>query len=194
MENDIYKIYKNTGALLEGHFILSSEKHSSVYLQSAIVLSYPKYLKKIGKALAKKILKKVKSRDIDVIVSPAMGGVIIGSKIGEELNKPAIFVERVNNNFIFRRGFSIKKNTKVFIIEDVITTGKSSLECQSCIQALGGEVVGIASIVERCLERPNFKYPYTSLLKIKAPIYFKKDLPDSLKSIPAIKPGSRFLK
>ena len=123
---DILKIYKQTGALLKGHFVLSSGLHSEIYLQSAIVLSIPKYLKIVSSALATSIEKSVKREFIDLIVSPAMGGVIIGSKVGEQLNKKAIFLERVNKKFKLRRGFRIEKNSRVLVVEDVVTTGKSS--------------------------------------------------------------------
>ena len=122
----ILDIYKKTNAIQEGHFILSSGLHSSLYLQSAIVLSYPKYLKIISEQLASLIQDKIDIETIDVVVSPAMGGVIIGNKVGELLNKQSIFLERVNRNLVLRRGFSIKKNSKVIVVEDVITTGKSS--------------------------------------------------------------------
>ena len=125
---DILKIYKQTGALLKGHFVLSSGLHSEIYLQSAIVLSIPKYLKIVSSALAISIEKSVKREFIDLIVSPAMGGVIIGSKVGEQLNKKAIFLEWVNKKFKLRRGFRIEKNSRVLVVEDVVTTGKSSLE------------------------------------------------------------------
>ena len=125
----ILDIYKKTNALQEGHFILSSGLHSSLYLQSAIVLSYPKYLKIISEQLAILIKDKIDAKIIDVIVSPAMGGVIIGSRVGEELNKKSIFLERVKGKLVLRRGFSIKEKSKVIVVEDVITTGKSSYEC-----------------------------------------------------------------
>ena len=192
--NEILKIYKKEKALLEGHFILSSGKRSSVYLQSAIVLSIPAHLKKISLALVENIKKIIEIDKINLVVSPAMGGVVIGSKIGEVLNKKAIFLERVNGSFTLRRGFQIFKNDKVLLVEDVLTTGKSSLESIDCIKSFGAEVMCLASIIDRSNNNLEFDCPYTSLAKINAPIFSETDIPLTLKKIPAVKPGSRFLK
>ena len=192
--NEILKIYKKEKALLEGHFILSSGKRSSVYLQSAIVLSIPEHLKKISLALVENIKKIIEIDKINLVVSPAMGGVVIGSKIGEVLNKKAIFLERVNGSFTLRRGFQIFKNDKVLLVEDVLTTGKSSLESIDCIKSFGAEVMCLASIIDRSNNNLEFDCPYTSLAKINAPIFSETDIPLRLKKIPAVKPGSRFLK
>ena len=189
----ILEIYKKTGALLSGHFILSSGLHSEIYLQSALVLSIPKYLKIISNALSIEIKKVIDEELIDLIVSPAMGAVVIGSKIGEELNKKAIFLERVNKNFSLRRGFQIPKKTRVLIIEDVITTGKSSAECIDCVESFGGKVLGLASIVDRSEKDLNLGVDMISLLKIHAPTYSHNNLPKKLENIPIDKPGSRFL-
>ena len=192
--NEILKIYKKEKALLEGHFILSSGKRSSVYLQSAIVLSIPEHLKKISLALVENIKKIIEIDKINLVVSPAMGGVVIGSKIGEVLNKKAIFLERVNGSFTLRRGFQIFKNDKVLLVEDVLTTGKSSLESIDCIKSFGAEVMCLASIIDRSNNNLGFDCPYTSLAKINAPIFSETDIPLTLKKITAVKPGSRFLK
>ncbi len=192
--NEILKIYKKEKALLEGHFILSSGKRSSVYLQSAIVLSIPEHLNKIASELVKNINKIVEINKINLVVSPAMGGVVIGSKIGEVLNKKTIFLERVNGNFTLRRGFQIFKNDKVLLVEDVLTTGQSSFESIDCIKTYGAEVICLAAIINRSDKNLEFHCPYTSLAKINAPIFSEKDIPDTLKKIPAVKPGSRFLK
>ncbi len=192
--NEILKIYKKEKALLEGHFILSSGKRSSVYLQSAIVLSIPAHLKKISLALVKNIKKIIEIDKINLVVSPAMGGVVIGSKIGEVLNKKAIFLERINGSFALRRGFQIFKNDKVLLVEDVLTTGKSSFESIDCIKSFGAEVMCLASIIDRSNKNLEFDCPYTSLAKINAPIFSETDIPLKLKKIKAMKPGSRFLK
>ena len=148
-----------------------------VYLQSAKVLSIPKYLKTIATSLAVRIKKRIKISLIDLIVAPAMGGIVIGSKIGEELNKKSIFLERVNSQFSLRRGFEINKNDRVLIVEDVITTGKSSIECINCVEELGGKVLAVASIVDRSINEIKFEMKQISLIKIDAPIYSNKDSP-----------------
>ena len=192
--NEILKIYKKEGALQEGHFILSSGKHSSVYLQSAIVLSIPKYLNKIALEMVLNIRKMIDIDKVNLVVSPAMGGVIIGSKIGEILNKKSIFLERVNSKFTLRRGFKIVENDKILLIEDVLTTGKSSYESIECIKSFGAEVICLASIIDRSEESFKLECPYISLAKINAPIFSNDDVPLNLRGIPAVKPGSRFIK
>ena len=168
--------------------------HSSIYLQSAIVLSYPKYLKIISENLGNLIKSKIDISNVNTIVSPAMGGVVIGSKVGEELNKQAIFLERVNSILVLRRGFSVKRNSQVIIVEDVITTGKSSQECIVALQKYNAKVLGIFSIVNRSLKKTNFDIETHSLLNLEAPLYEKSQVPDILKNIPISKPGSRFFK
>ena len=186
-------ILKKTDALLEGHFVLSSGLHSSKYIQCAKLLSYPHKAKVICKSLAKKIKKNFKK--IDLILAPAMGGIVIGYEIGKLLNKETIFCERVNGKFVLRRGFNIKKNSKVLIIEDVITTGKSSLECVQLIKKSKAKLVGFASIIDRSNKNTlKIKQKNISHLKIDVPTYKSNQLPNELKLIPITKPGSRFLK
>ena len=186
-------ILKKTNALLEGHFILSSGLHSSKYIQCAKLLSFPHIADKICLSLAKKINKKFKK--IDLILAPAMGGVVIGYEIGKLLKKETIFCERVNGKFKLRRGFNIKKNSKVLIMEDVITTGKSSLECVKLINESKAKLVGFASIIDRSTKKTlKIKNKIVSHLKIDVPTFKKKNLPEALKNIPITVPGSRFIK
>ena len=186
-------ILRKTNALLEGHFVLSSGLHSSKYIQCAKLLSFPRIADKICKSLAFKIKKKYKK--IDLILAPAMGGVIIGYEIGKLLNKETIFCERVNGRFKLRRGFHIKRGARVLIIEDVITTGKSSLECVSLIKKSSGKLVGFASLIDRSTKKSlKIKSNVISHLKIDVPTYTSKKIPANLKSIPITIPGSRFIK
>lgn len=186
-------ILKKTNALLEGHFVLSSGLHSSKYIQCAKLLSFPNLADKICKSLANKIKKKFKK--IDLILAPAMGGVIIGYEIGKLLKKETIFCERVNGKFTLRRGFNIKKGARVLIIEDVITTGKSSLECVKLINKSKAKLIGFASIIDRSTKQSlKINSKIISHLKIDVPTFKAKNLPLELKSIPITTPGSRFIK
>ena len=186
-------ILRKTDALLEGHFVLSSGLHSSKYVQCAKLLSFPKKAEKICKSLAKKIKKDFKK--FDLILAPAIGGIIIGYEIGRLLNKETIFCERVKNKFRLRRGFNIKKGSKVLIVEDVITTGKSSMECAQLIKKSKASVVGFASIIDRSTKKTlKIKMKIVSHLKINVPTFKLKNLPKELKLIPISKPGSRFIK
>ena len=186
-------ILRKTNALLEGHFVLSSGLHSSKYIQCAKLLSFPNQADKICKSLANKIKKNFTK--IDLILAPAMGGVIIGYEIGKLLKKETIFCERVNGIFTLRRGFSIKKNVNVLIIEDVITTGKSSLECVKLIKKAKAKLVGFASIIDRPDKKTlKIKNKIISHLKIDVPTYSSNNLPAELKKIPITTPGSRFIK
>ena len=186
-------VLKRTKALLEGHFILSSGLHSSKYVQCAKLLSFPHLSQKICISLSKKIKKKFKK--VDLILTPAIGGIVIGYEIGRLLKKETIFCERVKGKFKLRRGFSIKKNSKVLIIEDVITTGKSSLECVKLIKKAKAKIVGFACIINRS-NKKTLKIKNKSIisqLKIDVPTYHKNNLPLSLKKISISSPGSRRL-
>ena len=191
---DSLAVLRKTNALLEGHFVLSSGLHSTKYVQCAKLLSFPQKSKKICVSLSKKIKKKFKS--IDLILSPAMGGIVIGYEIGRLLNKETIFCERVKKKFTLRRGFFIKKNTKVLIVENVITTGKSSLECVKLIKKFKAKIIGFACIINRSNKNKLKinKNKIVSQVKINVPTYNKKKLPEFLKKIPTISPGSRNLK
>ena len=185
------KILKETKALLEGHFILSSGLHSSKYIQCAQLMSKPNKADIICKSLAEKIKKEFK--DFDIILSPAMGGIIIGYEIGKLLNKETIFSERINGEFKLRRDFKIKKNTKVLIIEDVITTGKSSLECSKLVTENNGLIVGYACIIDRSNGETAIEDKIVSQINLHIPTFTKENLPKELSSIEPVKPGSRNL-
>ena len=186
-------ILRKTNALLEGHFVLSSGLHSSKYIQCAKLLSFPFKAEKICKSLSNKIKKSFKK--FDLILSPAMGGIIIGYEIGRLLKKETIFCERVKGKFTLRRGFRIKKGSKVLIIEDVITTGKSSMECVKLIKKCNASLVGFAAIIDRSNKKSlKIRKKIVSHLKIDVPTYTINKLPKDLKTIPITTPGSRYIK
>ena len=186
-------ILRKTNALLEGHFVLSSGLHSSKYIQCAKLLSFPHKAEKICKSLADKIKKKFKK--FDLILSPAIGGIVIGYEIGRLLKKETIFCERVKGKFKLRRGFQIKKGSKVLIIEDVITTGKSSMECVKLIKNSKAKLMGFATIIDRSSKNNlKIKKNIVSHLKISVPTYKKNKIPNELKLIPISTPGSRYTK
>ena len=185
------KILKETNALLEGHFILSSGLHSPQYVQCAQLMSKPSEAFKICSSLSEKIKKEFK--EFDLILSPAMGGIIVGYEIGRILNKETIFSERVNGEFKLRRDFTINKNQKVLIIEDVITTGKSSLECSKIVKDNNAIIVGYACLIDRSNGKSAIKEKIISQVKIDIPTYTEKNLPKNLLALKAVKPGSRNL-
>ena len=185
------KILKETNALLEGHFILSSGLHSPQYVQCAKLMSKPSEAFKICSSLSEKIKKEFK--EFDLILSPAMGGIIVGYEIGRILNKETIFSERVNGEFKLRRDFTINKNQKVLIIEDVITTGKSSLECSKIVEDNNAIIVGYACLIDRSNGKSAIKEKIVSQVKIDIPTYTENNLPKNLLTLKAVKPGSRNL-
>ena len=186
-------VLKRTNALLEGHFLLSSGLHSSKYIQCAKLLSFPHLANEICQSLSQKIKKNFKK--IDLILAPAMGGIIIGYEIGRILKKEAIFCERIDGKFQLRRGFKINKGSSVLIIEDVITTGKSGLECAKLIKKSKAKLLGYACIIDRSNKKSlRIKKKIVSQMKIKVPTYKKNKLPESIKHIPITKPGSRHIK
>ena len=183
------EILKETNALIDGHFILSSGLHSPKYVQCAQLLSKPDKASKICTSLAEKI--KSAFTEFNLILSPAMGGIVIGYEIGKILNKETIFSERVDGIFELRRGFNIKATDKVLIVEDVITTGKSSLECSKLIKSSGATLVGFACIIDRSKGESAISNDIVSQIKLDIPTYTKENIPNELSSISAIKPGSR---
>ena len=186
------KILRETNALLDGHFILSSGLHSSQYIQCAQLLSKPNKSAEFCESLAKKISNNIK--EFDLILSPAMGGIVIGYEVGRLLNKETIFSERVEGEFKLRRGFNILKNSKVLIVEDVITTGKSSIECSQLVKIAGAEVIGFACLIDRSNGNSQIRKKIVSQIEINIPTYKENNLPANLISLPAIKPGSREIK
>ena len=191
MEKTI-ELLKKSNALLEGHFILSSGKHSDKYVQCAKLIQNPKYCEEVAKIIAEKV--KQAGIKVDLCVGPAMGGIIIAYEVARALGVDAIFTERENNEMTLRRGFEIKEGQKVIIVEDVITTGKSSFETVDVIKAHGGDVVALTSIVNRSHEDEINGLPLISAVKIEVNAWDPDDLPEHLKDIPAVKPGSRKMK
>ena len=185
------KILKETNALLEGHFILSSGLHSNQYVQCAKLLSYPKQAEIICASLTDKIKKNYNK--IDIVLSPALGGIVVGYEIGKQLNVQTIFAERFEGQLILRRGFSIPKGSQVLIVEDVITTGKSVLECFQLVQKHQANLIGYACIIDRSDNKVLIKDKIISQIKFKMLTFKENELPDELKKIPAVKPGSRNL-
>ena len=183
------KILKETEALLEGHFILSSGLHSKQYIQCAKLLSRPKQARIICNSLCEKINKKF--NNIDIILSPALGGVIVGYEIGRQLNLETIFAERVNGKLELRRGFKISENLNVLVVEDVITTGKSALECSKFVKENNSNLIGYACIIDRSNEKLLIDDEIVSQIKIDIKTYDKSEIPPQLKKIEPIKPGSR---
>ncbi len=188
MNINVLDILKESGALLEGHFLLSSGRHSNRYCQCAKLLQYPDKSAKVLSVVADKI------RDIafDIVVGPAMGGIIVAYEVGRQTGKPAIFTERVDGKMELRRGFEIKKGQKILITEDVVTTGKSSLETIEVLKELGAEVVGICCIVDRGSSTLN--YPIYSSIKLDIESYDPAECPLCKSGSPYVKPGSRNIK
>jgi orotate phosphoribosyltransferase len=189
-EEEILAEFRDAEALLEGHFVLSSGLHSSRYLQCARVLMDPKRGARLADALAARLPGEVRSA-IDLVISPAMGGVIAGHEMGRALGVPAMFLERPTGTFELRRGFRIEPGQRVLMMEDVVTTGLSSREAIAAIGAAGGEVIAAASLVDRSMGKADLGVPFHPLIRLDVPSYAADALPPELAAIPAIKPGSR---
>lgn len=189
-DDEILAEFRAADALLQGHFLLSSGRHSEYYLQCARVLMDTTRAGRLAVALAAKLPRELR-QSIDIVVSPAMGGVIIGHEMGRALGKPAIFVERPTGTFELRRGFTIEPGAKVLMVEDVVTTGLSSREAMACIAAAGGEVIAEAALVDRSAGNVDLGVPFYPLVAINFPTYAEDALPPELASTQAIKPGSR---
>ena len=191
-QESVLQEFRDAGALLEGHFKLSSGLHSPVYLQCARVLMDPARAGRLCVAFADKL--RATGVEVDLVVSPAMGGVIVGYEVARQLGVNGIFTERVDGEFALRRGFEIPKGARILMMEDVITTGLSSRECIKTIGEWGGNVVAAGALINRSGGKVDVGAPITALVTIDAPTYSPDALPDALKAIPAIKPGSRGLK
>ena len=189
-DDEILGEFRAAEALLEGHFILSSGLRSGKYLQCARVLMDGARAERLARALAARLPADVRER-IDLVVSPAMGGVIIGHEMGRALGRPAIFLERPSGTFELRRGFAIEPGQRVLMVEDVVTTGLSSREAIAAVEAAGGKVVAEAALVDRTSGDADLGVPFHPLIRIDVPTYAADELPPELASIPAIKPGSR---
>ncbi|MBN2395486.1 MAG: orotate phosphoribosyltransferase [Candidatus Atribacteria bacterium] len=187
MDSEILEILKKTGALLEGHFLLSSGKHSNQYVQCARVLRFPFYAEKIMKI----VCEKVSHLDVDVIVGPAIGGIITSYEMGRQLGLESIFSERIEGQMTLRRGFTVNKGAKILISEDVITTGKSSLEVKNLMEKMGAIVLGIACIVDRRPNHIDIGLPVYSGIQLELQIFDEKDCPLCHQGIELVKPGSR---
>jgi len=196
-EQEIIKEFKDAQAMLSGHFILSSGLHSPTYLQCARVLMDAKRGERLCAALSGKIKEweAQSGNKIDAIVAPAMGGVVVGYEMGRQLGVDAMFCERVEGKFALRRGFNLEEGQKILIVEDVVTTGKSSMEAVACVESFGAKCVAVASLIDRRGSNDvSLTLPLISLLKLDVPTYKPDALPPELQSIPATKPGSRDLK
>ncbi|MBL0924187.1 MAG: orotate phosphoribosyltransferase [Sphingomonadaceae bacterium] len=189
-EDEILSEFRNVEALLEGHFLLSSGRHSAHYLQCARLLMNPERAGRIALAIAQKIPRDIRN-DIQAVVSPAMGGVIIGHEMGRALGVDAMFVERPDGVFGLRRGFSLAKGTKVLMVEDVVTTGLSSREAIKAIEDAGGAVIAAAAVVDRSAGSAELGVPFFPLIELNFPTYAPDQLPPELAAIEAVKPGSR---
>ena len=191
-EDEILSEFRSVDALLEGHFLLSSGRHSAYYLQCARLLMSPERAGRIALAITQKIPRELRS-EIQAVISPAMGGLIIGHEMGRALGVDAMFVERPDGVFGLRRGFTLASGTKVLMVEDVVTTGLSSREAIAAIEAAGGIVVAAASVVDRSAGTVELGVPFYPLIQLNFPTYAPDELPPELAATEAIKPGSRKL-
>ncbi|MBN8828152.1 MAG: orotate phosphoribosyltransferase [Sphingobacteriia bacterium] len=192
-EEEVFNIFQNYQAILKGHFILTSGHHSEMYVQCAKIMSHANVAAQLCKELANKVKEQFGENAFDVIVSPAMGGVLVGFEVSKHFDIPNYFCERVNGKLELRRNFKVNPNDRVLIIEDVISTGKSSLETFEVVEALGGNIIAEACLVNRSAEKKLADKPIVSLLNLYIPTYDKDSLPEHLKDIPVLKPGSRFI-
>lgn len=189
-DEEVLSEFRSCDALLEGHFELSSGRHSAHYLQCARVLMNPERAGRLALAIAQKLPREIRN-EIDIVVSPAMGGLIIGHEMGRALSKDAMFLERPEGEFHLRRGFALAKGAKVLMVEDVVTTGLSSREAIDAVAKEGGEVIAEVALIDRSAGKADLGVPFFPLIGISFPSYDADSLPDELAAIPVTKPGSR---
>lgn len=189
-QDEVLAEFRTSGALLEGHFRLSSGRHSAHYLQCARVLMNPDRAARLALALAKKLPREIRAA-IDTVISPAMGGIIIGQEMGRALQKDAMFLERPDGEFHLRRGFALEAGAKVLMVEDVVTTGLSSREAMAAVAREGGEVIAEVALVDRSAGEVDLGVPFFSLIDINFPTYADDEVPAQLLAVPVTKPGSR---
>lgn len=187
-DQQILKIFLETNALLEGHFLLTSGRHSNQYFQCAKVLQFPNHTSEVCSVLANHF----RNYEIDTVIAPAMGGIIVGYEVARQLGKRSIFTERENNQMTLRRGFSLSENEKVLVCEDVVTTGGSVFEVIEIVKSFNAKVIGVASIVDRSNGKVDFSYPFKSALQLEAVSYPPENCPICNQgNVPLVKPGSR---
>ncbi len=190
-EEEVVALFRESGALLEGHFLLSSGRHSPYYLQCARVLMDPRRAEHLCAALKCRIEKTLQGLRFDVVIAPALGGIVLGYELARQFGTLAMFVERVEGRFVLRRGFSLEPGTRVLLAEDVVTTGLSSRECIACVKDEGGEVVAAACLIDRSGGRADLGVPLVALAQLELPTYVSTEVPPELAALPAVKPGSR---
>lgn len=191
-EDEILSEFRSVDALLEGHFLLSSGRHSAYYLQCARLLMNPERAGRIALAISQKMPRELRT-EVQAVISPAMGGIIIGHEMGRALGVDAMFVERPEGVFALRRGFTLAPGTKVLMVEDVVTTGLSSREAIAAIEAAGGVVIAAAAVVDRSAGTAELGVPFYPLIQLSFPTYAPDELPPELAATEAVKPGSRTL-
>ena len=189
-QDQLIEIFQKTGALLEGHFILTSGRHSSMYFQCAKVLQHPEYLYKFSK----QIVNHFQDINIDIVISPAVGGIVLGTEVGRQLNKQTIFAEREQGIMTLRRGFEILPNYNVLVVEDVITTGGSVKEVIELVKSSRAEVAGVGVLVDRSGGKVKLHEKQFCVTELEAVSYGDDEIPEDLANIPVLKPGSRSLK
>ena len=188
---EVLRLFRECGALLEGHFLLSSGMHSPYYLQCARVLMEPARAERVCAALIARLRRELPDLAVDAVVAPALGGVVLGYELARQLGVLALFVERVDGRFALRRGFALERGSRVLLAEDVVTTGLSSRECMTCVAAAGATVLAAACLIDRSGGRADLGVPLVALAELDLPVYAPDRVPPELAARPAVKPGSR---